>query len=672
MNKSFYPKLAVSNIVKNRKIYFPYILTCIFTVMMFYMMSSIKYNKNLDKVYGADNLVILLQIAIFVTALFSIIFLFYTNSFLIKRRKKEIGLYNILGMEKRHIGKMMFYETLIIAVVSLSVGLLLGILLSKMMFLFLLKLISFDVILGFDIPIRSVISSLVLFGGIFLITYLYNLAKIHLTKPIELLHGGEIGEKEPKTKIILTLIGLATTGWGYWFALTVESPLSAMNYFFVAVIAVIIGTYALFTAGSIAVLKLLRKNKNFYYNTKHFTSVSGMLYRMKQNAVGLANICILSTMVLIMFSTTVSLYAGIEDSIEISYPSDIAIQTSIDSIDKTEAINQEINRVVSDSNIEIENYVSFHTLQLVCELNDKNNCIIQSKNINGLSIDNLKMCVIIPLEEFNKTNNTNYQLNENEVIMYSKGSLNNFNDDIIFSNGQKSLRFEVKDKLHKISKYHNSTYERILDYYVVVVNSMDKFSEINEMAQVSNSNIKQISYGVFFNSKSDKAGCVELTNYLTRNASIEGAIIYADNKFESRDDFYGMYGGFFFIGIFLGLLFLMATVLIIYYKQISEGFEDKERFEIMQKVGISRADVKKTIRSQVLMVFFLPLVVTGIHIAVSYRIIAKMLLLLGLANTGLFILCTIGAMLIFCLVYGIVFTITARSYYKIVSYTKND
>lgn len=636
--------------------------------MMFYMMSAIRNNSNLDKIHGAENLKMLLGIALFVAAIFSIIFLFYTNSFLMKRRKKEIGLYNILGMEKRHIGKVISYETIIIAVVSLTTGIALGILFSKLMFLFLLKLISFNVVLGFDVPIPSVISTLILFCSIFIVTLVYNLTKIHLTKPIELLHGGEIGEKEPKTKILLTIFGLACIGGGYGFALTVESPISAMSMFFFAVILVVAGTYALFTSGSIAVLKILRKNKKFYYKTKHFTSVSGMLYRMKQNAVGLANICILSTMVLIMFSTTLALYAGMEDSIKTEYPNDIRISTAPGIDDKTEEINKAINDKLKQNGIDIENYTAFHSITLSCEhIDGKFKFLDQDANLFGVnSIDKVKICTIMPLDEFNKINSTNYTLNSDEVILYSKKKPDAFGEFII-GNGNENKTFKVKEKLNKVSDVQHSNYENMLDCYTIIVNNMDTLKSIYSLVPSDEQKYNDMDYSVQFDTKCDREACIALSNSIFENVNIDGTTVEARNIYEARDDFYGMYGGFLFIGLFLSILFLMATVLIIYYKQISEGYEDKTRFEIMQKVGMSHSEVKKTIRSQVVMVFFLPLIVTGIHIAVSFRIIQKMLLLLGLANAGLFILCTIGSMLAFCLVYGAVFIITTKSYYKIVS-----
>ena len=605
----------------------------------------------------------------FVAVIFSVIFLFYTNSFLIKRRKKEIGLYNILGMEKRHIGKMMLYETLMIGVVSLSAGLALGILFSKLMFLFLLKLIDFDVVLGFDVPISSVIFTLILFGAIFVVTLLYNLVKIRFSKPIELLHGGEVGEKEPKTKIILTILGLGCIGWGYWFALTVQSPLTAMSLFFIAVILVVVGTYALFTAGSIAVLKLLRKNKKFYYQTKHFTSVSGMLYRMKQNAVGLANICILSTMVLIICSSTLALYAGMKDSIKQEYPNDIGLDIETGFDDATDEINAAVNNAIKQNGVETKNYTAFHYISIPCQF-ENGKFKFLDKGVTLYNAKNMKACTLMSLDEFNRLNGTDYTLKDNEVIVYSKKKI--AFSEFIIENANDSKTFNIKETINKVSSIQSGSYENIFDNYTIIVNDMNTLKSIDSSILSDEQSEFPIHYAIKFDVNLDKAKCIEFSNHIFDDMNIDGfTSASADNIYEAREVYYGMYGGFLFIGLFLGILFLMATVLIIYYKQISEGYEDKARFEIMQNVGMSHSEVKKTIRSQVIIVFFLPIIVTGIHIAVSFRIIKKMLMLLGLKNTGLFIACTIGAMLAFCVVYGVVFIITAKSYYKIVSASQN-
>ena len=325
MNRVFYPKLALINMRKNARMYIPYLLTCIGTVMMYFMIHSLSCNSGIKSLRGSDSIRSMLGMGVWVTAIFAFIFLFYTNSFLIKGRKKEFGLYNILGMEKRHLSRIMFYETLCTAVISLGLGILAGILLNKLVYLGLVALLQCEIPLGFELSMVSLRDTLLLFAILYLLIFINSFRQIHLAKPVELLSGGQIGEKEPKAKWLLALAGVLCLGGGYYIAVSTENPVAAISLFFVAVVLVIIGTYLLFTAGSIALLKLLRKNKRYYYRTRAFISVSGMMYRMKQNAAGLANICILSTMVLVMLSSTLSMYLGMENMLNTRYARSIMI-----------------------------------------------------------------------------------------------------------------------------------------------------------------------------------------------------------------------------------------------------------------------------------------------------------------------------------------------------------
>lgn len=675
MSKAFYPKMALSNINKNRKTYFPYIITCILTIMMYFMMCSILYNENVKNMNHGENVIMFLGIGLWVTGIFAVIFLFYTNSFLIKRRHKEIGLYNILGMEKRHIGRMMSFETLFTGVISLVVGILLGILFGKLMFLLLFKLLGSSEIPGFQVPLKALVNTVLLTAGIFVAILFYNLARIHLTNPIELVHGEQIGEKEPKTKIVLTLIGLATMGSGYAFAQLAKSPLAAVNFFFGAVILVIIGTYCLFTSGSIALIKLLRRNKKFYYQTKHFTSVSGMLYRMKQNAVGLANICILSTMVLVSVSTTVSMYLGMEDALNSGYPSEINLVAHMSDSADVQRVDVAVADVLKNYHTEISDYSAIQSMTSFGEMNDAKNqfAIVPDANlIDGYS-DRTMVCLAMTIADYNRLEGSHYQLNKGEVVVYNKDGFDS--NSLEISTEGKTFSYQVKEKIKKNenAKLGFENYESMISCYAVMVSDEDELFDLIHTAretggeEVANKKMTiSYDYSVQFNTNLSEADSRRLNGELAA-LDVEGITIYSDSRYEMREEFHQMYGGFLFIGMFVGALFLMATVLIIYYKQISEGYEDKERFEIMQKVGMSKAEVKKTIRSQVLMVFFMPLVMATIHVLVSFRIIKMILAMLALGNTDLFLICTLATVFIFCLIYAIVFAITERSYYKIVS-----
>ncbi|WP_123054187.1 ABC transporter permease [Clostridium sp. JN-1] len=646
MSKLFYPRLAVINIKKNSKTYFPFIVTCICTIMMFYMMHALSINKGLDGVSGSADLKIILHLGTIIIGIFSAIFLFYTNSFLMKRRKKEIGLYNVLGLEKKHIAKVLFFESIFTSFISLTAGLIGGIILNKLMFLLLLKILRFKVSFGFSISVPSIIITLIVFIGIFFVTLLSNLVQIKMSKPIELLKGTEQGEREPKTKWIMTIIGVITLGTGYGIALKVQSPLSALNLFFVAVILVMIGTYAIFTAGSIALLKFLRNHKKFYYKTNHFVAISGMLYRMKQNAVGLANICILSTAVIVMLSTTVSLYAGMEDVLRTRFPRNLMVSASQVSKSQVQKIDEIIDVETKNSKVGINDKLNYWDNSFAATKKD-GKFLLRSEP--GYS-SNISMIVLMPISDYNRLEGKNVSLADDEAIIFSKAKNYDKNNITI---GNKT--FKIKQVLDKPIAGMESQMEDIVDSYVLFVNDIDAIGKKGYKEYT-------IGFDVQGTDKDISALSKDLKEKFMEN-KIE---VHINSAAGSRENFFMMYGGLFFIGIFLGALFLMATVLIIYYKQISEGYDDKERFEIMQKVGMSKKEIKKTIRSQVLMVFFLPLVFTVIHVAFAFPMITKLLAVLYLKNVSLFMLCTLSTILVFAVIYAVVFSLTARVYYKIV------
>lgn len=646
MSKFFYQRLAVINIKKNSKTYLPFIITCICTIAMFYIMHALSINKGLEGTSGSESLKTILYLGTIVIGIFSAIFLFYTNSFLIKRRKKEIGLYNVLGLEKKHIAKVLFFENIFTSVFSLAVGLICGILLNKLMFLLLLRILKFKVSFGFNVSVPSIIKTLILFIGIFSATLLSNLVQIRKLKPIELLKGTQHGEKEPKTKWIMTIIGIIALGSGYGIALKVQSPLSALTLFFIAVILVMVGTYALFTAGSIAVLKVLRKNKRFYYKTSNFISVSGMMYRMKQNAVGLANICILSTAVLVMLSTTVALYVGMDDIVKNRFPRELIMSSSEITNSQTQKLDQILEVEAKNSKLGIKNKLTYWDTSLAAIKKEGKFQLLKKEGYDS----NISSLVLIPISDYNRLEGKNITLADDEAIIFSK--VKNYDKNSITLENK---TFKIKQVLDKpISALENGT-EDIVDTYVLFVNDIDAFGKEGH---------KEYSIGVDVEG-TDK-DILSLSNKLNDKFNKNNIKVNIQSAAGIKESFFMVYGGLFFLGIFLGALFLMATVLIIYYKQISEGYDDKERFEIMQKVGMSKYEIKKTIRSQVLMVFFLPLVATVIHIAFAFPMITKLLSVLNLKNVSLFMISTLVTILVFAVIYAIVFSLTARAYYKIV------
>lgn len=658
MSKFFYAKLAMTNINKNRKTYIPYILTCISTIAMFYMMHFISGNPGLKKMSGGDALMIILNLGNYVIGIFSVIFLFYTNSFLIKRRKKEFGLFNILGMEKKHILTIIVWETFFVTVISLFIGLISGAVIGKLMFLLLNNILHFAVPFTYFVSIKSMGMTAVLFIGIFVLTLLNNLRQIHLAKPIELLRGGQVGEREPKTKWFLVLIGVATLAYGYYIALVTESPLAALNKFFLAVLLVIVGTYALFTAGTIALLKLLRKNKGFYYQTKHFIGVSGMIYRMKQNAVGLANICILSTMVLVMLSTTVSLYIGMEDVLKTRYPKEIDVTANNLSKEASQSVEKMIKEEAEKYQVKLKDPVSYRSASFPAIR--KGNTFTTNEDTLK-SFTDISMIELIPLDEFNQLEKQSVTLEDNEVLLYTlKGKP--IKHSIIIA-GQ---NFQIKQQLKDLTIIGDAS-AMMTDIYFVVVKDEDTVKSLYPTEELDAVEWKDLSYFYGFDVDGNAKDEIALTKALNKKlnkASIEGN---AEGREEAKEFFYSVYGGLFFLGLFLGTLFIMATVLIMYYKQISEGYDDKERFAIMQKVGLSKEEIKKSIKSQVLIVFFLPLAAAVIHIAFAFKVITKLLALFNLTNIGLFAICTAATILVFAMFYALVYSLTAREYYKIVS-----
>ena len=669
MNSLFYPKMAAENIRKNGKFYLPYLLTCIGTVMMFYIMNTLSMDAGLENMTGGVQVETVLTLGVGVIAVFAVIFLFYTNSFLMKRRKKELGLFNILGMGKSHIARILFLETLYVAAISLAGGILGGIILSKLVLLLLLRILNFEVAFGLTVSIPSMFNCLVLFGLIFGLILIHNLRQLHLSNPIELLQSSRAGEREPKTKWFFTLFGLICMGAGYGVALSVENPLSAFTLFFLAVILVIFGTYALFTSGSIAVLKLLRKNKSFYYQTKHFTSVSGMIYRMKQNAAGLATICILSTMVLVMLSTTVSLYVGMEDVLNTRYPRGIQIESYSDPSESWTEFRERsaqtaarVDELLKEEGVRAQNELQLSGLCIGGAL-EGNQIILDRSKVNGMG-GNVKEFYFLPLSEYNRVTGLKKTLEPGEVLFYCDREAYK-NPEFMIGGMALSVKETVTEFPVKSMDSSN-----IVSSYIIVVADETVMEEIYEkQAEAYGPNASNYVYHIMFDTE-DTEEENELCQMLVASLKESGYSFYGDSREKSKGSFITLYGSLFFLGIFLGLLFTMAAALMIYYKQISEGYEDKERFEIMQKVGMSRRELRSSIKSQVLMVFFLPLLVAGLHMAAAFKMVSKLLALLQMSNTTLFALSTLGTFLVFGLFYGLIYSLTAKTYYRIVQYER--
>lgn len=663
MSSSIYSRLAVTNLKNNRKTYIPYIFTAMLMAMMYYMLDALSSNSSV----GWEDVRLILSYAVAVVMVFSVIFLFYTNSFLMKRRKKEVGMYNILGMGKAHIAKMFFVETLITSSVSIGAGIAGGILLGKLMWLMLLKILHYDVNMDFAVSGAAVVHTLTLFAAIFGLTLIYNLWQVKLANPVELLRGGNEGEREPKTKWFLAAAGILLTGYGYYVALVTESPLKALQLFFVAVICVILGTYALFVAGSVALLKMLKKKKSFYYQSKYFTAVSGMIYRMKQNAVGLANICILSTMVLVMISTTICMYMGMDDILTTRFPREFEVTSFYPDSGTKEKVRSIIEEEAKRGGVSVKDRMEYHYGGIAVFKNGNEFKIAEDEDVYSGNEDILEL-KMIPLEDYNALEGRNVSLGDDEVLIYNPDSKAEKMGGTLRIEG---VSYKAQEELETFSLEEKNE-SRVIGCYYIIVNDEEKIQEFLNLAyerlEDGNPQLDEIKveYKVCLDLEGADKDVRKAETAIKERVKEEVGNSYCDGREIERESFYLVYGGLFFIGLYLGFMFLIATVLIIYYKQISEGHDDRERYQIMQKVGMSKKEVRQSIRSQVLMVFFLPLAAAVLHIAVAFKVITKLLVVLNMVNVSLFLTCTVATVAVFAVFYAAVFGVTAREYYRIV------
>ena len=670
MHKGIFSRLAKQNIRNNKSTYIPYIITCIFCIAMIYMMEFLRDCPTLDQaVRQADEVRMIVFTGEIVVEIFCIIFLIYSNSFLMKRRQKEIGLYNILGLERNHIGIVMFLETIITSIGSLAGGIAAGIIGSKLALLLLLKLLHIPSVLGFYISVKGIFTCLFMFGIVFLMILFLNLAKIHLSRPVELLRGNNTGEKEPAAKWLMALIGFICLGAGYYLAVTTESPIKAITIFLLAVILVMAGTYLLFTAGSIVILKFLRRRKSFYYRTGNFISISGMLYRMKQNAIGLASICILSTGVLLMIAMTVSIYFGMNDIMLNRYPYDVDMSVTSISEEECQTAIEAFEKAIADNKVPVEKSVEEIYLDIVCSKNGDQILIKPANTIRNS--DSVLVLSLLNQAEYERLTGISANLNDGEIFAWYPSAVQK--DSVTVD----ETEFTVKKWLDKNPLTCGE--DAVSDNAVLVVTDED-FKKFDEMRTEMYKGVSSAPAGEdltlhlgldITGSETDKIDfgtpVMEVVKDLKKNGGLsENSWITSGIRQQEYESYYADNGSLLFIGIFLGSLFLMGTAMIIYYKQISEGYEDQKRFEIMQKVGLSRREVRSSVRRQILMVFFLPLLMAMLHIAMAFPMIRRMLLLFGMTNTKLFIGCTAGTVLIFAVVYGLIYLMTARSYYHIV------
>ena len=690
---SFYPKLAARSIKNNRQFYLPYILTVIGTCAAMYILYALNFDPGFDQLgagttNGQAYVQFFMQLGIVMVSLFCFIFLVYTNSFLMKRRTKELGLYSVLGMGKKNIAGILVFESLYIAVIGIVLGLALGVLLHKLMMLLLYWLMRLPAPFGFAIQVKAMVNTSVFFVVIIFLTLLLNLWRVGRSKPVELLRGGNVGEKEPRINWLVVVIGVLTLGGGYFIAVWVKDSVTAIAFYFVAVFLVIIGTYCLFTSLSILALKALKKNKRYYYKSKHFISVSGMLYRMKRNGVGLANICIIATMVMVMISGTLSLYLGCDEVVRLNTPTDIVAQarhyyhyTSGEDGDispeqavpiNPDALNTYVLDLFAEAGAEPTSGYQTEDLYVNTEVITKNGTHVSTEfyiitadtyaAITGeeapvlgkgealavLSVPgaNDQLREGFSFQEYDLDGNlTGNPGPEFTIVGECENILNNIvRTDALLAAGEENYVLMVVDGTETLDEIGKTTVTGI--YYW---EGRYNFATLSDAEQ-------NALYDAFWAENHDfsAADCGYVAYFRT------------DTRVDVESDIFGLAGGFLFLGVFLGLVFMMAAVLIIYYKQVSEGYEDQRRFDIMRKVGLSRREARRSIRSQILTVFFLPLIVAAVHIAFDFKLVLQLLTLFALRNTTLTALCTLGTLAAFCLIYALVYMLTARAYYKIV------
>ncbi len=662
MNSFFYSRLAFQNLRKNRSLYLPCLLSGSVIVMLFYILDSICVMLGNAEMRGGAYLEMIIGLSRNVCGFLSIIILFYINSFVMKQRKREFGLFCVLGMEKKHLFQVLFLETMMVGTVSILLGVLGGALLSQLLFLVLMNIVRYNIPLTFTIPLSSIGLTFGVFAAAYLLVILAEAVQIIRTNPIDLLHSAKVGEREPKARWLLALIGAAALSGGYALAIGAKDAVQALMFFIVAVVLVMIGTYLLFTAGSITFLKILRRKKSFYYKPNNFVSVSGMIYRMKQNAVGLANICILSTCVLVTLSSTICLYIGEESVTANRFPRDMKASFALEEGTEAAAIDT-MENLAEQHGLEITNAVKVYPYSIIAYQEGENDFSTEYDGGGHISdLSRLWSFEILPLSSYNEAVGMNYQLEWGEVLL-CKGT--KAQDNVFRLDG---TEYRAKE-LIPFPDFLASADDGDGGYSLLIMRD-DERKELWTAHHAGEDTYPWFQY-VFDlegpeNHRQVYMDCLREALVETQRAPGQYLRVGSVGSREAdRKDFYETFGGLFFVGIFFTLLFLLATVLIVYYKQITEGYDDHDRFHIMQQVGMSAHEVKSAIHKQVLMVFFLPLGLAMVHISAAFPALCKILRAFQMTDTRLFLICVLGTCLAFSVVYLVIYWLTASVYYRL-------
>lgn len=675
MKAGFYQRLAWTGIQKNAQLYLPYLFTCGGMVMMSYIFSFLWESPVLGNVSGGGIITSVMGLGFYVIAFFSIIFLYYTHSFLIRRRQKEFGLYNILGMGKLNLARVLIWETAITAVLALAGGLLAGMALSKLAELGMVNLLSLPVDFTLRLEPGSILRVAKLFGCIFLVLLGCDLWTIRLSSPVELLHTENMGEKPPKANFLLAIAGVVLLGIAYYMALTITDPVSALLLFFFAVLLVIAATYLLFVSGSVALCRLLQKNKRFYYKTQHFVSVSSMAFRMKRSGEGLASICILCTMVLVMISSTFCLYIGAESSILDRYPNSINLRVSFRDVsaltdDMPDPIRAVQEKVLARRRVQPEATIDYRAALLSGVFEDGVMDITRAYSYGVIAVSDL---YIVPLADYNRSTGESQTLEPGQALVYCYRG--HYTADTFTIQGVATL--QVKQVLDRFPVNASSGANASTSLYLVVDNWESFIEPMRSLANFYGDPLVTLRWYSGMDLAEDDDRQAELyeelyaaVKELTASGQVTGFSSFSyESRAAERIYYYGMFGSLLFLGVLLGAVFLCAVVLIMYYKQLSEGYEDQNRFLILQKVGMTKQEIRRSVNSQILLLFFLPLAAAGVHLIFAFPMLRAIMVAFGLTNIRLFILVTLACFILFAILYAAVYLVTSRTYYRIVSST---
>ena len=678
MKRGFYLKLALDGMKKNKRLYIPYLLTCAGMVMMFYILYGLAMSPLMETMRGGNTMGLVLMLGTWVILLFSLLFLLYTNSFLARRRNKEFGLYNILGMNKRNLSRILLWETLLCALFSIGAGLAGGILLSKLAELFLLHMAGEQADFALRIVPKGILAAILFYGAIFAVLMVISLARLHISRPLDLLKSEAAGEKPPKANWLFALAGVIILGVAYYLAVTIESPLTAVTLFFAAVLMVIVATYLLFIAGSVALCKLLQKKKGYYYKPNHFVSVSSMAFRMKRNGAGLAAICILATMVLVMLSSTSCLYFGGDDALRGSYPYDVMTVAGFNApADCTPEVQNQLEEIIQrTADGHAQNSVLYSVLDTSGSFEDGvldpggfDRRVVSS---SASALEAVRSVCILPLSDYNRLAGTNRTLAPGEALLWSSNQKYDF--DTFAVKGCRTL--QIREQLDSLPIRIANSAVLATTYFVIVPDWTDYCAEVS--AYVTGLGSDMITADTEMFACFDLPGMSEAEQCEIQDKVSDAAQDVRDPGWryfstaslaDNRSDFFSTYGSLFFLGIILSIVFIAAAALIIYYKQLSEGYEDQSRFGVMQKVGMTKKEIRRAVNSQVITVFFAPLALAGVHLAFAFPFVQKIVRLFGVFNTRLLIITSIICFLAFALFYVFVYRRTAKAYYSIVSDT---